>query len=243
MKVMVIVQARMNSSRLPGKVLMPVLGRSLLAIQLERLQACSLVQGIVIATTQNPCDDGLADLARSSGVFCFRGDENDVLGRYYGAAKLFGAEVVVRVTADCPLIDPRIVDRVIRYYLDHADRFDYVSNVIKRTYPRGLDTEVVPFTVLEKLVGMELEPRYREHVTAYLYQHPAKFRLGSVGYSQDASGHRWTVDTPQDFELIRRMLEELYEDNPLFSLEDALALLQRHPGWSQLNAEINQKEV
>ena len=243
MKVMVIVQARMTSSRLPGKVLMPVLGRPLLAIQLERLKACKLVQGIVVATTQNSCDDALVNLARSSGVFYFRGDENDVLSRYYGAAKLFGAEVVVRVTADCPLIDPRVVDRVIRYYLDHADRYDYVSNVIQRTYPRGMDTEVFPFSVLEKLSGMELEPRYREHVTAYLYQHPAEFRLGGVEYERSESGHRWTVDTPQDFELIRRMLEALYEDNPLFSLEDALTLLQKHPAWSQLNAEINQKEV
>ncbi len=241
MKTVIIVQARMTSTRLPGKVLKPILGKPMLTYQIERLQRVSRADELVIATTTNAADEPIVSLCHDMTVPVFRGSEEDVLSRYYEAAAEHQAEVVVRITSDCPLIDPAVVDTVIDFYLSYRSEYDYVSNTLERTYPRGMDCEVFPFSVLETAAREATLPPDREHVTPFVYRQPQRFRLANVAYHEDKSHLRWTVDTPEDFQLIARMMEALYPTNPLFTLEDCLALIDRHPEWTALNAHVEQK--
>lgn len=243
MKVVIIDQARMTSTRLPGKVLKPVLGRPLLEYQIERLHRVAYADELVIATTTNATDDVLVDFCRQQGVTVYRGSESDVLSRYYGAAREAQADVVVRVTSDCPVIDPDVVNQVIGHYLNHRAEYEYVSNTQVRSFPRGMDAEVFSFGALE-LACREGKLEYeREHVTPYIYRHPELFRVGQLVFRENRGDERWTVDTPEDFELLRRMIEALYPDKPAFTLEDMLELLDRHPDWRQINAHVTQKKL
>lgn len=241
MRVVAIIQARLGSTRLPGKILKQVQGKSLLQHQCERLARCQHLSRLVVATTSLDSDHPILDLCARLGIGCFQGSENDVLARYHGAAKAFQAQVVVRLTSDCPLIDPEVVDRVVSHYLD--SEFDYVSNCQNRTYPRGLDTEVFSTQVLQIAHQEAKLPWEREHVTPFLYTHPERFSLGHQIHTKDHSGHRWTVDTEADFELIRRVYEALYDSNPEFSMGDVLSLLEEHPDWIALNADVAQKPL
>ncbi|MCK4858639.1 MAG: glycosyltransferase family protein, partial [candidate division Zixibacteria bacterium] len=198
----IIVQARMRSKRLPGKVLKTVLGKSLLEYQTERLRRVTLADKIIIATTTNTTDQPLVEFCQQHSLPCFRGSEEDVLGRYCGAAASHEVDVIVRVTADCPLIDPKVIDKVIRCYLDSQGSFDFVSNTLARTYPRGMDCEVFPALLLEEIEREATAPPDREHVTPFFYRHPDRYRLGNVTHESDQSRHRWTVDTHEDLELI-----------------------------------------
>lgn len=243
MKTLIIIQARMTSTRLPGKILKPVLGKTLLEYQLERLAQVSNADGIVVATTTNETDQPIVDLCNALAVPVSRGSEADVLSRYYEAAMAHQADIVVRVTSDCPLIDSAVVSEIIGFYQAHADEYDYVSNTLVRTYPRGLDTEVFPFKLLEQAHREAIQPDEREHVTPFIYRNPHRYRLHQVKQSVDHSAERWTVDTSEDFELIRRILEALYPQNPTFGQTDVLALLDAHPDWRALNATIEQKMV
>ena len=243
MRVGIIIQARMTSTRLPGKVLMTVMGKPLLEYQIERLQRVRSADDIIIATTTNDTDQPIVDLAERLGIKVFRGSEEDVLSRYFGAAQENGLDVVVRITSDCPLIDPVVVDDVIGTYLDNAENCDYVSNCLTRTFPRGMDTEAFSFELLEKVHLEARQQHEREHVTPYIYQSPQRFRLLNLAIILDESRHRWTVDTPEDFELIRRILEMLYPKNQVFGLEDVLAVMDAHPDWFELNAQIEQKKL
>lgn len=241
MTIAIIVQARMTSTRLPGKVLKPVLGKPLLAYQIERLKRVKAADRIVIATTENDADAPIVGLCQALEVDYFRGSEQDVLSRYYGAAQAAQADVVVRVTSDCPLIDPAIIDEVIQVYVAQCDRYDYVSNALKRTYPRGMDTEVLPTWALEQAYQEATELPEREHVTPFIYNHPERYSLGHVTYPKDLSHHRWTVDTPEDFELIKHMLEALYPFSPNFNFQDCLRVIERHTDWSTINSHVEQK--
>jgi spore coat polysaccharide biosynthesis protein SpsF len=243
MKTLIVIQARMTSTRLPGKILKPVLGKTLLEYQLERLARVNNADGLVIATTTNETDQPIVDLCNALAVPVSRGSEADVLSRYYEAAMAHQADVVVRVTSDCPLIDTAVVSEIIGFYLAHADEYDYVSNTLDRTYPRGLDTEVFSFKLLEQAHREAIQPDEREHVTPFIYRNPQRYRLHQVKQSVDHSAERWTVDTPEDFELIRRILEALYPQNPTFGQADVLALLDVHRDWRALNATIEQKMV
>ena len=242
MKTVIINQARMTSTRLPGKVLKEVLGKPLLEYQLERLQRVKLADEIVVATTENATDDPIIELCDRLSISTFRGSEDDVLARYYHAATRHHADVIVRVTSDCPLIDPEIIDHVIDHYLQNQPECDYVSNCLQRTYPRGMDTEVFSFAALEQAFLEATEQPDREHVTAFVQFRPERFHLKDVIGSGSSSQHRWTVDTVEDFELIRRMLEGLYTQKPLFTLDDALQLIERHPDWPLINAHVEQKQ-
>lgn len=242
-RIMIIVQARMGASRLPGKPLKEVMGRSLLSYQLERLRRTKLAEKIVIATTTDPLDDPIENLCQKEGIACFRGNALDVLDRYYQAAKFYDADIVVRITGDCPLIDPEIIDQVISYYCDHSPQYDYVSNSLERTYPRGLDTEVFSFQLLEQAAAKASSLVEREHVTPYFYQHPERFSLGSVRQEIDQSFHRWTVDTPEDLELVSRIFVALYPENPTFTTQDVLKAFETHPDWLKINAHIVQKPL
>jgi spore coat polysaccharide biosynthesis protein SpsF len=224
MKTAIIVQARMTSTRLPGKVLKPVLGKPLLEYQIERLQRVKLANEIVIATTTNETDEPIVELCNRLAVAYFRGSEEDVLGRYYQAATEHKADLVVRVTSDCPLIDPKVIDEVINLYLKNQSNYDYVSNSLERTYPRGMDTEVFSFSTLQQAFWEATAQPDREHVTPFIYRQPARYSLGHVIYSEDCSHHRWTVDTAEDFELIQKIIEAIYPIKPNFTLEDCLSL-------------------
>jgi len=241
MCVVLINQARMTSTRLPGKVLKPVLGKPLLAYQLARLQRAKRVDEIVVATTLNAADDPIVDLCRELGVSVYRGDELDVLDRYYQAAKEHAADVVVRVTSDCPVIDPAIVDQVIAAYASGG--YDYIANTRERTYPRGMDTEVFSMRALTEAWQEGRLPYEREHVTPFLYRHPERYRIGNVASGRDLGQHRWTVDTPEDFDLIERIIGALYPAKPEFTLDDILAQFALHPDWMQINQHIRQKEL
>ena len=241
MKTVIIVQARMTSTRLPGKVLKEVMGKPLLAYQLERLRRVQLADEIVLATTTNQTDDVLAVFAVAEEIRCFRGDEQDVLDRYYQAAVMAEADAVVRVTSDCPLIEPSIIDEVIQAYKKSTE-IDYVSNTLSRTYPRGLDVECFSFKALEIAWKNADKAHEREHVTPYLYQQPMfiKRELKAAG---DYSQYRWTVDTQEDYELVKILLEEIYPLQPAFTWCDVLQVLAKHPEWTLLNAEIEQKKL
>ncbi len=243
MRNVLIVQARMTSTRLPGKVLKPVSGKPLLAYQVERLQRVEHADAIVLATTTNDDDQVLVDFAQVHDLAYYRGSEEDVLSRYHGAAQEAGADVVIRVTSDCPLIDPAVIDEVIATFTRAQPDCDYVSNALRRTYPRGMDCEVFSQKALDIAHAEAVEPADREHVTPFIYRHPDRFSLRNVEYASDQSDHRWTVDTVQDFDLVSRMLEYLYPQHPSFTLEDCLALLTKHPDWARINANVQQKTL
>jgi spore coat polysaccharide biosynthesis protein SpsF len=241
MKTVIIVQARMTSTRLPEKILKQVLGRPLLEYQLERLKRVLEADELVVATTVNDTDKPVVKLCEELEVAVSRGSEEDVLARYYEAARAFEAEAVVRITGDCPLIDPAVIDRVIRTYKDNQPACDYVSNTMERTFPMGLDAEVFSAAALEEAFREATKVPDREHVTPFIYHRQDRFCCINVAHHSDHSEHRWTVDTPEDFALIKRMLESLYPQKPGFMLEDCLQLLAAHSDWSDLNRHVVQK--
>ena len=236
-----IIQARMGSSRLPGKVMKPLLGHTILAHDVARIRQAKRLNGIVIATTTEPADDAIAAEAARLGVQHFRGSETDVLARYYGAAVAASADVVVRITSDCPLYDANLLDEMLQQF--DAELCDYLSNFTPRVYPRGLDTEIFTVAALERAHAQATQPHEREHVTPYMREHPELFRLRGYAEGADHSQHRWTLDTPEDWALIEAIYTRLYPTNPLFSTADILALLAREPQLVALNAHIEQKKV
>lgn len=239
MTTLIIVQARMTSTRLPGKVLLPLAGEPMLTRLVERLRRVQHADGIVVATTNNATDDPIAALCAQLGVPCHRGSEHDVLSRYADAARLHGADVVVRITSDCPLIDPALIDRVIAVY-EEGDS-DYVSNMLPPTWPYGMAVEVFGAAALAQAHAEATQAAEREHVTPFLYWHPERYRLRNVASPVDLSQHRWTVDTPEDYELVRRLFDHLISTHPHFTQADVLALLEQHPDWIALNQHIQQK--
>lgn len=237
-----IIQARMGSTRLSGKVLRDIIGKPMLWHIINRLKQARLVDKIIIATTTLKEDDQLEDFARGATLACYRGEAEDVLARYYGAATQFNAEVIVRICGDNPLIDPQITDRIIEEHL--GSDVDYTSNTIERTYPNGLEVEVFPFRVLERAHKAAKRDYEREHVTPYLYQHPDLFRIKSI----EASGKlrrpdlRLTLDTEEDLRLIREIFGRLYGDGQIFYTEKVIDFLDEHPELAAINAHIKQKE-
>ena len=243
MKVVAIIQARMGSTRLPGKVLMDVGGRPMLAFMLERLQRATMLNEIWVATSARSQDDPIVSLCTSLGTNCHRGPEDDVLERYRQTAGVSGADVIVRLTADCPLICPEVVDKVAAAFMNAAPPVDYASNCICRTYPRGLDTEAVSRGALDVAAIDATDPADREHVTYFIWRQPKRFQHLSVEDFQNHSDLRWTVDTPEDMDLIRRIEGELGAGAGEASYGDLLDLIVHHPEWSAINARVEQKVV
>lgn len=243
MRIEAFIQARMGSTRLPGKVLKTVMGRPLLDYLIERLRQCREIDEIVILTSKLAADDVIEQYCDEKKVLCFRGSEEDVLERYHQAAMLRRPDGIVRITADCPLIDPEIVDQVVKTFKEGYPSIDYVANTLERTFPRGLDVEVFTSQALEQADRNGKKPEEREHVTLYLYRHPELFHLKNISCTPSCASHRWTVDTPEDFALIKLILEDLYPKNSRFRLQDILELISKHPDWSLLNAHIEQKKI
>lgn len=224
-----ILQARMSSTRLPGKVMKPLAGRPMVERQLERLRRCDELQRIVVATSDDASDDPLAAHLTGLGVEVFRGSLADVLARYMGAIRAFGVTgPIVRLTADCPLADPGVIDAGVRLHRELG--VDYVSNGQRRTYPHGLDMEVFRREALEAAERESQDPYDHEHVTPYIYRHPKRFRLADLVQAKDESHLRWTVDTPDDYVFVERVYAALYPTNPAFTSEDVKALPFAHYG-------------
>jgi spore coat polysaccharide biosynthesis protein SpsF len=241
MSIHCIIQARAGSTRLPGKVLIPILGKPMLQQVVERVAQSRLIDKIIIATTDNPQDDSIAALCEDHQWQYYRGSENDVLDRYYQAAQQTSATVIVRITSDCPLIDPTVLDLVVASFVSVTPAADYVSNTMVRTYPRGLDTEVFSFSALERAWIEDKAPNWREHVTPYIHQQPKLFRLHSVVNPVDYSHYRLTVDTPADMDLIQQIYQFFGENS--FTWHDVLKILAQHPDWVQINADVEQKSL
>ncbi|MDQ0350238.1 spore coat polysaccharide biosynthesis protein SpsF [Alkalibacillus filiformis] len=241
MKIVAIIQARMGSTRLPGKVLKPVLNKPLLAYQIDQLKRTQLIDQLVIATTIESQDDLIEQFCQSNGLAYFRGSETDVLNRYEEAARKFNADVVVRLTSDCPLIDSTVVDSVIGHFFTNR-AYDYVSNTIKRTFPRGMDTEVFTYELLKEAEQKATFEREREHVTPYMTNPKNGFAIGHWLGEQDYSHIRLTVDTVEDFQLVERIIKSLASEKDYFTLTDVLKLLNDHPEWTLINNHIEQKK-
>lgn len=244
MKVVCIVQARMGSTRLSGKVLKKICGKTVLEHDIDRLRRIKNINEIVIATTTLEKDTAIIEMCKSLGAKYFRGSEEDVLSRYYYAAKENNADVVVRVTSDCPLIDFEISENIIKYYIDNKSKYDYVSNTIDRTYPRGLDTEVFSFKVLERAFKEAVSLRDKEHVTPYIWDNPNIFRLAQYKNDKDYSHLRWTLDTEEDFDLINKIYNLLYPNmNSKFKFTNILNIYREYPELYEINREIIQKHI
>jgi spore coat polysaccharide biosynthesis protein SpsF len=242
-RIVATIEARMTSTRLPGKVLKPACGKPMLELMVERLRRVPSLDGVVIATTVNATDDPIVALARRLGVGFWRGNEDDVLGRVLAAATAHKIDVIVETTGDCPLIDPDVVEECIRVYRDSG--VNYVSNVLERTYPIGMDTQVFATGVLADVVRRTNDPVDHEHVSLYIYRHPEIYSLRNV---PAPSGLRrpdlaLTLDTPEDYALITRVFEALYPANPTFGLRDVLAFLDREPAVARLNEHVRRKHV
>lgn len=241
--ILAILQARVSSTRLPGKVLKPILGRPMLARHIERLRRCRRIDALIVATSDKPSDDPIEQLCSELDIPCFRGSLHDVLDRYYQAAIAFQDEPdhVVRVTGDCPLADPELIDRVIEFHLEGG--YDYSCNAREPfTFPDGLDMEVFRLACLERAWREAALPSQREHVTPFIYQHPEWFKIGDFRSDVDLSHLRWTVDEPADFEVVRRIYEALYPDNPAFTTQDILNYLEAHPALKTLNVGHQRNE-
>ncbi|MEX0716126.1 MAG: glycosyltransferase family protein [Planctomycetaceae bacterium] len=242
MKTVAIVQARVGSSRLPGKVFQDIAGAPMLRRVMDRLGRARELDAIVVATTTEPGDAAIEDFCRAAGWTCSRGSELDVLDRYHHAARIAGADVVVRITSDCPLIDPGLVDEIVAAFRNRQPGLDYLSNTIgRRTYPRGLDVEVFSFAALERAWREDDDPAWREHVTPYIYRRTDRFRCETFEQEADHSGWRWTVDTAADLEMVRRIHEHFGHDE--FTWQAALRACLEHPEWAELNHHIEQKSV
>ena len=233
-RIVTILQARVSSSRLPGKVLMPILGQPMLARQIERVRRAAHIGHLIVATSTGPDDDALAALCQSIGVECFRGALDDVLDRYHAAALPHEPDHVVRLTGDCPLADPAVIDRIIATHLENGS--DFTSNTLSATYPDGLDVEVFRFTGLAEAWQEARMASEREHVTAFLKNRPERYRLANVTNPVDLSALRWTVDETEDFEFVRQVYEDLYPRNAAFTMDGVLALLTQRPELVRLNA-------
>lgn len=241
MKIIATIEARMTSSRLPGKVLMPVLEKPMLFYLVDRLRHVPSLDGIVLATTTNETDDVLETFAMNQGIYCFRGSEEDVMTRVIGAGESVNADVIVEITGDCPIIDPEIVEQTIRVFKNN--QADYVSNAHVRSYPDGMDTQVFRLETLKKSAAMTSDPLDHEHVTLHIRNHPELFSHLHLVAPPEL---HWpelglTLDEPADFELLKLIIEHFAEREKPFSCLDTVRLLRANPQWSHVNAHVQRK--
>lgn len=241
--VVAIIQARMGSARLPGKVMKDLYGKTVLAHDIERLKQAKKLDDIVVATTVDKKDDKIAIEAFECGVKVFRGSEEDVLNRYYHAARENFADIIVRITSDCPFVDPLIIDEMIDFF--KSGSFDIVSNagsdLSKRTYPRGLDVEIFTFASLEDAFKNAKKKYQKEHVTPYIYEHAKNCFY--YKNNEDYSHHRWTLDTAEDWILVQKIYEKLYHGKHDFYLMEILYLMETNPELFEINIDVKQKEL
>ncbi|MCK6541818.1 glycosyltransferase family protein [bacterium] len=239
MHIVTIVQARLSSTRLPGKVLLHAAGQPLLGHIVRRIQSSRYAGTVIVATTSNESDDPIEFFCQKEGIQCFRGHPTDLLDRHLMAARLYRAQAVVKIPSDCPLIDPAIIDRVIEYYLAHSDQYDYVSNLHPATYPDGNDVEIMNIAALTTAWKEAHRPMEREHTTPFFWENRERFRIGNVAWESGldySMSHRWTLDYAEDYELICRIYDALYkEDEVPFTIAQILTLLETRPELATIN--------
>ncbi|WP_240626275.1 cytidylyltransferase domain-containing protein [Thalassospira lohafexi] len=242
-KTAVTIQARMTSTRLPGKILKPAMGRPLLEFMVERLRRISASDEIILCTTHNDTDDVLVEYAKQWGILCYRGSENDVMSRVLGAAEHYDVETIIETTSDCPLIDPEICNQVYEEYI--SEEADYCSNVYKRCYPIGMDVQIFSTKILADAFSRTNDPEEREHVSLFIYRHPELYDLRWI----EAPEHqfdpklRLTLDTPEDYQVISRIFESLYPHHPEFTLDDVLNYLSKNQWLRDINNDVQHKWV
>lgn len=231
----------MTSTRLPGKILKTVCGRSLLDYHASRLLKSQFITRLVIATTVNETDDPVENFCQEKNIACVRGSEDDVLARYFKAAEEYPADIIVRVTSDCPLIDPSLMDMAIGYFLDNRSHYDYLK-LGGENYPRGLDMEIFSYEALKKAYNHGRDSHHREHVTPYIYREGSEYRCGVYPSEEKLGFHRWCVDEPNDFELISKILEA-FDGQDDFTWQECLSLFDKNPEWLAINSMVRQKAL
>ena len=239
-KLLIVIQARKGSKRLPGKVMLPLSGKPLLYRMYERVYAANVPKEIVIATTTELEDDEVVAICNEFGMKCFRGHETDLLDRHYNAAINFGAKHIAKIPSDCLLICPNVIDRVAEFYFSNRDNYDYVSNLHPATYPDGQDVEIMPIRTLEQAWNESSKNFEREHTTPYIWENPDKFRIGNVEWETGldfSMSHRMTIDYPEDYEFIKTVFEQLYFEKNIFTLCDVMMLLDRKPELLEINSK------
>jgi len=237
-----IIQARLGSTRLPGKIFKTLAGKPMLWHVVDRLSHSKIIDKIIVATTTLPEDDPVEQFCLSNKISIYRGSSNDVLSRYYETAKIYNAGIVIRVTSDCPVIDPNIIDAMLAQFI-YDNSIDCMSNCIQRTFPRGLDTEIFTFSALKKTYTEAKLNYEHEHVTPYIYNNPDKFIIKNYANETDLSSYRWTVDTFEDFRLIEEIYKNLYQKDKIFLFKDILQLIEKRPDLSRINQDIKQKKL
>ena len=230
-----ILQARLSSSRLPGKVLRPMVGQPMISLQIERLLRAKSIDKLVVATSNNSEDDAIADLCQQLGVSCYQGSLDNVLDRFYQVVKQYNPDHIIRLTADCPLACPLVIDEVVNQHIKRGN--SYTSNAIEHHYLDGLDVEVMTREALVQAWKNSTTALEKEHVTPYIINHPDLFKASKVKSKKEHAKHRWTVDYPQDFALVEFVYQALYANNPQFSTEDVLELLAKNPQIYNLNQQ------
>lgn len=241
--VICVVQARMGSTRLPGKALMDVIGKPMLWHIADRLRYSRLIDRTIVATSTNSKDDAIEACCRQYGLQFYRGSEQDLVGRFYEAVRPYDARAIVRITADCPLVDPGIVDRLVNFYLENNGRYEYVSNARPQaTYPHGLDAEVFSFSLLERLWGEVKDPFRMEWFTTVIFENPQKYKIFCIASPTDLSHIRLTVDYAEDLELVRFIYGKLYSPDLCFGLEDILRLRTQNPDVFDINRKYTRDE-
>ncbi|MGI0482884.1 cytidylyltransferase domain-containing protein [Geminocystis sp. CENA526] len=246
MKTVAIIQARMGSTRLPNKVIKTLCDRTVLSHVIDRVKNCNRLDQIVVATTTLPQDDAIVQEAQLCGVNWFRGNETNVLERYYLTAKEYQADTIMRITSDCPLLDIEIIEQLLSYFQEENNMglgIDYLSNTLRRSFPIGLDAEVFTSNALERAYDYATKDYEKEHVTPYIYQHPDLFSLHNLSNDDDLSHYRWTLDTPEDYELIKIIYENLYPENSLFGMDEILSFLENKPHLTKINGNVKQKQL
>lgn len=238
--IMAFIQARMSSTRLPGKVFKPILGRPMLALEIERVQSCKTLDRVALVTTTHTDDQPIVELGQRLNIDVFCGSMENVLDRFYQAAKKFRPDHIVRITGDCPLVDPEVVDNMIRLYLEMAG--DYGTNCMPPTYPDGLDAEIFSINALELAHREAVLPSHIEHISLFFEEQPERFKIVNLANSSDLSSLRWTVDEAEDFEFVKRIFEALYPMKPTFGFKDVLDVLEKHPELSSLNKKYMRNE-
>lgn len=240
MKTIAFIQARMGSTRLPGKVLMDIGGKPAILQVYDRVKRSTKIADVWIITTLQESDDPLVDLCKEKNIRVFRGSENDVLERYYEAAKQAGAEGVIRITGDCPLMDYEVIDTLLETF--ETGEYGYVSNVHPPTFPDGIDVEIFTFAALEKAWKEATLTSEREHVTPYIWKHPEIFKMKNILCEEDLSSYRWTLDTPEDLDFLRLVIEECNKQNEYCNYKKVREIVDAHPEWKTLNEKFERNE-
>lgn len=237
----IVIQARMGSTRLPNKALTLIEGKTCLGHIVTRCRAIPMPKKIIVATTKDSEDDPIEQFSKNEGVLCFRGDNKNVLKRFIDVGKEYSLDFLYRVTADCPLYDPDVAMQAYRLLEDSSHQLDYISNLTPRSFPRGLDVELVSLKALEKIASIDISQDDKEHVTLYLRNNLSDFKIASFSYDEDLSNMRWTLDTEKDLELIRRIYQGCQKSKPYFSFSKALAFYRANQDLHNLNRDEVQK--